>query len=163
MMTNTNETLDIMKNTFYDTFTNNTFFKAIISLICGVFIYLFAGLYAAMGIAAALLIIDFMLGTLIGWKTHTFSSRACGRGIWKLFAYFISIFVVRMLEILILGQSSTFWFNAFLIYVGSTEGVSILENLAILGVQIPKPFMDFIKKQSKYKTKVKRIYKRKNG
>ena len=163
MMTNTNETLVIMKETISGTFTNAPILKTIVALLGGIFIYLFAGVTTSMYLVAALLTIDLILGSLIGLKTHTFSSRSFSRGIWKYFAYIISFFVVRILEILILGQQSTFWFNAIMVYVGSTEGISILENLIILGVELPKTFMDFIKKQSKYKTKVKRIYKRKNG
>ncbi|HFK1543524.1 TPA: holin family protein [Bacillus cereus] len=89
----------------------------------------------------ACVILDIITGMLKGWRDNSFSSQRMREGFTTKIGYFIVIMLATMFDSLMpetapLLRTVAVWFYIFV------EGVSVLENLASLGVPIPQGIVD---------------------
>ncbi|MGE6347848.1 phage holin family protein [Bacillus mycoides] len=89
----------------------------------------------------ACVILDILTGMLKGWRDNSFSSQRMREGFTTKIGYFIVIMLATMFDSLMpetapLLRTVAVWFYIFV------EGVSVLENLASLGVPIPQGIVD---------------------
>ncbi|MBP7176499.1 MAG: phage holin family protein [Thermoclostridium sp.] len=125
------------------TFERKTFIGGIVVVIS----YIANSLNEVFVVWAALMIIDYITGILCGlFKNGGFSYKKAVRGIIKKMLFLVLILVTILLEFLIdylttdagiqihvQGTVTT----AMYIYLIGTEGLSIIQNLIILGIPVP--------------------------
>jgi toxin secretion/phage lysis holin len=128
------------------------FSSPFIKIPVGVLVAMFGQVYTFIHILLGLVFIDILAGMSVSIKNRRFSSYGFARGIWKFLAYIFTIFAVRLIEMGAFNNSYTFT-NLMIGILCITEGISILENAILLGVPLPRQFMDLIKKQERYKLK----------
>ena len=149
-----NETL----NTIYE-FIENVFdfswLKAFFGFIGGIVSYLFGGMGFVIQILIALILLDLFTGVCSALVKQKLSSKNFSRGCWKLFSYIVVIFTIRMVELAVMGNI-TFFTNMLISLLIITEAISIFENCVILGVPIPRYFINFIAHSDRYKKKKER-------
>lgn len=94
--------------------------------------------------------IDLIIGAWLAIRKNEFSSKRFRQGTSKFIIYPIAIMVVRLGEqqlLYALGKDINYLASFLIFYFSCTEMISILENLAKLGVAIPSPLLIFIRKQ----------------
>lgn len=116
-------------------------------------ISLFGGFEEAVHAFLVLLVLDFVTGFLVGWRNKTLESYKMRRfkagGLGKLLGYFIILISANQIDIIyyhheIPHELLSFKFYA-LAYLSLSEGLSILENLSLLGVPVPEIFKKRLK------------------
>lgn len=109
-----------------------------IKLIVGSVFAVFAPFRIALLILLAFIIIDTITGCCNAIKTRKFSSKRFQKGIRKIFTYFTTVIVVRLLEIGIAPLFNTTLITRLITtFLILTEAISILENLTLCGVPLP--------------------------
>ncbi len=116
-----------------------------ISGIVSIVVRFLGGLELSYVILLVLLTIDTTTGMATAVKYNRFSSRGLSKFIKKVITYTVCIITVRLLEIGVLTLVETTMLSQIMLAVLEvTETVSILENLALLGVPIPSNFVAFL-------------------
>lgn len=89
----------------------------------------------------AFIILDWITGMMSAISTGTISSKAGHRGVLKKLAYFLLVGFAHIVDVYVV-QDSDYKFRTIAIgLILANEGISILENLAELGVPIPKKLL----------------------
>lgn len=95
-------------------------------------------------ILALFMVIDYLTGLIVAWrgkspKTETggVSSRAGFDGLIRKFLIMVVVLVATLLDVAI-GNASRVFQTAATMYYIANEGISILENTALMGVKYPK-------------------------
>jgi|HigsolmetaAR205D_1030408.scaffolds.fasta_scaffold04620_2 toxin secretion/phage lysis holin len=109
------------------------FFATVSYLVGG-----FDNLMIAFGIFVAL---DYFTGALAGWYTAKLSSDRAFRGLAKKAGMMCFAIVATQLDYTF-GSGDGFLRGAVLMILIGTEGISIMENLARMGVKIPRVLYD---------------------
>ncbi len=87
---------------------------------------------------AILYLADMFLGLTINAYRWTFSWIKLKRGIFKFILYGGAIIVWHMLDLIFVHTTPDFWARyVIIIYLGVTEGLSVLKHFASLGLHIP--------------------------
>lgn len=133
-------------NSLMQTFETKTFIGALIVVIA----YISESMHELFVILAIFMVLDYITGILCGMiKNEGFSYKKGITGAIKKLMYLVLIIITVMLEFLIeyLLKNSSFNMEvgnsitiAMYIYLIGTEGLSIIQNLIILGIPVP-PFM----------------------
>lgn len=124
--------------------------NAVISVICTTFIWLIGGLDIAILCLITAIVIDYISGLIKAYNTKTLSSNIGFRGILKK----VGILLIVMLAVLVdrVTVNSGAIRTLVIYYFVANEGLSILENLAVAGLPIPKSLknaLKVIKKENK--------------
>lgn len=108
---------------------------------------LFGGRDAMLTVMIALMAIDYITGLMIGWlgkspKTETghLSSSVGWAGLAKKAGELLAVIVGVLLDTLAveqLGYQGAVFRTGMMLYIIATEGISVLENLGLLGVPLP--------------------------
>lgn len=118
--------------------------KVIINTISGILIYilsfLFGSLDASIIILAIVIGLDYLTGVCKAIYNRNFSSFKSIKGIIKKIGYFLIVILGAMID-KILGDNYIIR-NIIIYFFISNEGISILENWALLGLPIPKKLYD---------------------
>ncbi len=86
-----------------------------------------------------LMMLDFAMGFANAWKHHRVSRTKMRDGIYKFILYAILIGTGHWTDIVVFHQEVEFGFqNAFIVYLGLTEAISILKHGADLWAPVPK-------------------------
>lgn len=91
---------------------------------------LFWALIAFMGM-------DYITGVIIAVINKKLSSEAGFKGLAKKFLILVFVAVGHILDVYVLGDTAVFMTAVMLFYIAN-EGVSIIENAALLGLPVPK-------------------------
>ncbi len=114
-------------------------------LFIGGFIAALSGFLGGMdGIMYALVAfisIDYVTGVLAAAKKHKLSSEIGFWGLLKKFLILCIIGVANIIDTKIIGGQDIFRTAISLYYIGN-EGVSIMENAAVLGLPLPKQLVN---------------------
>ena len=86
----------------------------------------------------AFVIIDYLTGVLAAAQQQRLSSARGFRGILKKILIFTVVGMGHLLDTALLGGSGAPLRSAMIFFYLANEGLSIFENLAVLGVPIPK-------------------------
>lgn len=92
------------------------------------------GLYVPL---TAFILIDYIFGIILSIKTHRLSSKIGFQGIIRKFCIYLVSVVGHLLDQFVLSPETSVE-NLILLFYIANEGISILENLAKLGVPFPE-------------------------
>ncbi|MFR5264026.1 holin family protein [Clostridium sp.] len=82
-----------------------------------------------------MLVLDFLTGIMKALKTGTYRSNTFKIGLFKTTGYFISLVAVEQLDIMC--KANGMFRNVMISFIVGNEGLSIVENLGVLGVKFP--------------------------
>ena len=85
----------------------------------------------------AFVVIDYITGVMCAISNHTLSSEVGFKGICRKVLIFLLVGIANILDIQVIGSGSALRTAVIFFYI-SNEGVSLLENAAHLGLQIPE-------------------------
>lgn len=104
--------------------------------------YLFGGVDHLVIALAIFMICDYITGVVAGWQSKEVNSRKALKGIAKKGAMISLVIIANQLDI-IAGSNNGFMRNSMIFFLIATEGISLVENLGKIGVDVP----DFLKKR----------------
>ncbi len=109
---------------------------------------LFAPVQLSIVIVYGMVFLDTITGITCAIIMKRFNSRICRKIFKKLLVYSTCILTIRLVEIGALSSFNTSAFTQFTAgFLIITEAISILENLSVLGLPIPKNFVNILFKQ----------------
>ncbi|MFV0551065.1 MAG: holin family protein [Anaerorhabdus sp.] len=101
-----------------------------------VFTWLFGTWDLALGVLVAFMILDYITGVFKGFHTSTLSSDVGLKGLTRKFMILIVLIVAVLLDKL-MGMDNWFFRTLVCYFYIANEGLSILENSAVLGLPLP--------------------------
>jgi len=107
--------------------------------------YLIGGWDASMKILAIFIIADYITGVMKSAKNKKIDSSVGFSGLLKKAAIFIVIIIAHQLDMVVSGGSPIFRTMAAYFYIAN-EGISIMENISLLGVDLPPFLVDALQK-----------------
>lgn len=110
--------------------------KLILSVWTTAIVYLFGGFDVSLKCLITLMVIDYFTGVSKAYYKSELSSYKGLRGIIKKMNILSLVIVANMLDEL-LGQTGTIR-TLLIYYICSNEGISILENLSVMNIVVPK-------------------------
>ena len=94
----------------------------------------------------AFILIDFATGMLAAAISGNLSSKVGHRGVLKKLAYFLLVGFAHVVDVYVIHVETEYKFRALaIVLILANEGISILENLAELGVPIPQKLLSLFK------------------
>lgn len=127
-----------MKNNLHET---DTLYNSLVGGFFATVSYLVGGFDNLMITFGLFVSLDFFTGSLSGALSYKLSSDRAFRGLAKKCGMFCFAIVANQLDITF-GSGSGFLRGAVLMILIGTEGISIMENLAKMGIKIPKVLYD---------------------
>lgn len=117
--------------------------NAVISVICTTFVWLIGGCDVALAYLITAIVIDYISGLIKAYNTKTLSSNIGFRGILKK----VGILLIVMLSVLVdrVTVNNGAIRTLVIYYFVANEGLSVLENLAVAGLPIPKALKNALK------------------
>lgn len=115
----------------------------ILSNIATVFIYLFGGIDIALQCLLVAIILDYISGVIKAYITKTLSSSIGLKGILKKVGVLVIVMLAVLVDRVTLNNGDIR--TLVIYYFVANEGLSILENLAVAGLPIPKKLKDSLK------------------
>lgn len=94
----------------------------------------------------AFIVIDFATGMLSAIVSGSLSSKVGHRGVIKKLAYFLMVGFAHVVDVYVLHDTDDKFRVIAIVLILANEGISILENLAELGVPIPKKLLGLFEK-----------------
>ncbi|MFT9497035.1 phage holin family protein [Anaerosolibacter sp.] len=120
-------------------------FNSFLAVSCTSITYYLGGWDSVMKILALFIVLDYVTGIMKGFWNKELASDVGFKGIMKKAAIFIVVIVANQLDLAIPQENPVFRTLACYFYIAN-EGISILENIALMGVQLPAPIFDALKK-----------------
>lgn len=115
------------------------------------FIYLFGGIDVALQCLLIAIILDYISGLIKAYITKTLSSSIGFKGILKKVAVLVIVMLAVLVDRVTVNNGGIR--TLVIYYFVANEGLSILENLAVAGLPIPKKLRDALKILKKENTK----------
>ncbi len=115
---------------------HKTIFNGIIATVGTVLTYLIGGWNASLKILAVFIISDYLTGIMNGFVNKKLSSSVGFNGLLRKAAIFFVIIIANQLDLAVNNDNNLFRTMACYFYIAN-EGISITENLAMLGVTLP--------------------------
>ena len=100
----------------------------------------------------AFVVIDYITGVMVGITQKKLSSEIGFKGICKKVLIFLLVGIGSIVDTKILGEGNVVRTAVVFFYL-SNEGISILENVAIIGLPIPQKLKDVLEQLNKEDTK----------
>lgn len=121
----------------------NNWLSAVVSVIATTFVWLIGGIDVAILCLIVAIILDYISGLIKAYNTKTLSSAIGLRGILKK----VGILIIVMLSVIVdrVTINNGGIRTLVIYYFVANEGLSILENLALAGLPIPKSLKDALK------------------
>jgi len=91
----------------------------------------------------AFVVIDYITGVMVGITQKKLSSEVGFKGICKKVLIFLLVGVGSIIDTKILGEGNALRTASVFFYL-SNEGISIIENVAIIGLPIPQKLKDVL-------------------
>lgn len=88
-------------------------------------------------------VVDYMTGVMVGILNKKLSSQIGFRGIFKKVVIFSLVAVAHIIDTYVIQNGSVLRTTMIFFYL-SNEGISILENTALIGLPIPKKMKDVL-------------------
>lgn len=119
--------------------------SGIIGAVIGFLFGEITGLFIAI---IALMALDYITGVLCGIAAKELSSETGFKGLVKKLMVLVIIAVGHLVDCYIIGTGSALM-TAVILFFAANEGISILENAAMLGLPIPKKLRDILEQLRK--------------
>lgn len=116
-------------------------FNSCVAVIATFLTYLFGTWDAAIGVLIVLMILDYITGVLNGYLTKTLNSEVGFKGLLKKFLILVVMIIAVMLDRLMNTGDWIFRTLVCYFYIAN-EGISLLENISLMGVPIPDKIKD---------------------
>ena len=126
----------------------NNIFNSVVAGIATFFTYLFGGWDAAIGVLIVLMVLDYITGVLNGYLTKTLNSEVGFKGLLKKFLILVVMIIAVMLDRLMNTGNWIFRTLVCYFYIAN-EGISLLENISLMGVPIPDKIKDALEQLNK--------------
>ena len=110
-------------------------------MVSGLVISFLGGLDNLLIALMAFIVIDFLTGMLSAVVSGSLSSKVGHRGVIKKLAYFLMVGFAHVVDVYVLHDTDDKFRVIAIVLILANEGISILENLAELGVPIPKKLL----------------------
>ena len=114
---------------------NTKALKIIFGILADFFIYILGGWDVSIQIFLIFIVLDIATGLICGYQKQNISSEKSREGVTKKMGYIIAIILAVGLDRLS-GQQGIFR-TMVIYYLVATDGISIIENLAIMGIPLP--------------------------
>jgi len=121
--------------------------KLVLSVCVTIIHYLFGSGSTAITMLITFVLLDYITGVMSAIYTKQLSSEIGAKGIIKKVAIFIVVALCNILDVAFNLQGV--FVTAMITVYCANEGLSILENCAKMGVQIPKKVYDVLKQLKK--------------
>ena len=89
----------------------------------------------------AFVVVDYLTGVMRAVVEKELSSRVGARGIFKKIVIFLLVGVAHLADVYLLGDGDALRTAVIFFYI-SNEGISLLENAAVIGLPIPAKLKD---------------------
>lgn len=135
-----------------------TTFKALISAAGGALLAYFKIMAVPIAILLIVMVVDYLSGMTKAWMTAELSSKIGLKGIVKKLCYMLVVVTAACVDWLVLEGLSTvgisigktYYFGVMVtVWLIVNELISILENLAAIGVPLPKFLVSMVKRLKK--------------
>ncbi len=121
--------------------------SAVLTVLGSIAVYFLGGADTLLIVAGTFIFLDLITGLSKGVMTQTINSNKGWKGILRKTMYLIAIMVGEGLDkVTILDDAGLSFRTIMLCYVIGTEGISILENLTIMGIKMPKKIENMLEK-----------------
>lgn len=111
--------------------------------VATVFIYLFGGVDVALQCLLIAIVIDYISGLIKAYNTKSLSSSVGFKGILKKVGILLIVMLAVLVDRVTLNNGGIR--SLVIYYFVANEGLSVLENLAVAGLPIPKKLKDTLK------------------
>lgn len=111
--------------------------------VATVFIYLFGGVDVALQCLLIAIVIDYISGLIKAYNTKSLSSSIGFKGILKKVGILLIVMLAVLVDRVTLNNGGIR--SLVIYYFVANEGLSVLENLAVAGLPIPKKLKDALK------------------
>lgn len=111
--------------------------------VATVFIYLFGGVDVALQCLLIAIVIDYLSGLIKAYNTKSLSSSIGFKGILKKVGILLMVMLAVLVDRVTLNNGGIR--TLVIYYFVANEGLSVLENLAVAGLPIPKKLKDALK------------------
>lgn len=119
----------------------NNIFNSVVAVIATFLTYIFGTWDAAIGVLIVLMVLDYITGVLNGYLTKTLNSEVGFKGLLKKFLILVVMIIAVMLDRLMNTGDWIFRTLVCYFYIAN-EGISLLENISLMGVPIPDKIKD---------------------
>ena len=92
----------------------------------------------------ALMVTDYITGTMAAWSQHSLSSKSGRIGIFKKITICLIIALMKLIDWLIAGNSGLLFSSVVLFYC-TNEAISIVENCQCLKVALPDHWIETLR------------------
>lgn len=116
-------------------------FNSCVAVIATFLTYIFGTWDAAIGVLIVLMVLDYITGVLNGYLTKTLNSEVGFKGLLKKFLILVVMIIAVMLDRLMNTGDWIFRTLVCYFYIAN-EGISLLENISLMGVPIPDKIKD---------------------
>ena len=127
--------------------TDDVFLDFILGGIYGLLVWFFGGLDGLLKLLLALIVIDYLSGTLVAWRKNILSSSYGFYGICKKCVMLTFVGIAHLVDNLLPGDAAALRLAVCMFYIAN-EGMSIIENGDRLGIPIPKALTQHFSKLS---------------
>ena len=124
--------------------------NAVISVTATTFVWLVGGVDVALQCLLVAIVLDYISGLIKAYNTKTLSSSIGFRGILKKVGVLVIVMLAVIVDRVTINNGGIR--TLVIYYFVANEGLSILENLAVAGLPIPKALknaLKVIKKENK--------------
>ena len=128
----------------------NTFYNSLVAAFGVIVGFLFGDMQGCLIALICFIVLDFITGVLTGVVEKNLSSEVAYRGIVRKLIEIIIVIASHMIDKYICGTGDVIMTAVCFLFI-STEGISLLENAARLGVPIPNKLVETL---SQLKVKV---------
>lgn len=126
-------------------------FNSCVAVIATFLTYLFGVWDAAIGVLIILMVLDYITGVLNGYLTKTLNSEIGFKGLLKKFLILVVMIIAVMLDRLMNTGDWVFRTLVCYFYIAN-EGISLLENISLMGVPIPTKIKDALEQLNNEET-----------
>jgi len=126
----------------------SSIFKSIVATVGAALGYFFGEIDGFVYALITFIVIDYITGIMRAIIKKELSSDIGFRGIFKKICIFIIIGIGHMLDNLLFGEAGVLRSMIITFYIAN-EGISIVENMAFLGVPIPTPLLNTLQQLKK--------------
>ena len=119
-------------------------FNFVVATVGTFLTWLFGGWNMALYILVLFIAIDYLTGVIKGFFTKELSSNTGMKGLLKKATIFLILIVAVGLDRM-LNTDNWLFRTATCYFFIANEGISIIENIAVIGVPVPKKLVDALK------------------
>jgi len=116
--------------------------KGVFAVIAAVLTYAFGGWDLIMVALASIVILDYISGLLKAAHDNKLNSKVGAKGIIKKVLYFVIVAMAHIVDTVV--GTDVLLRNTCIFFFIANEGISIIENAAAMGIEMPKKLKDML-------------------